>query len=159
MSWLVWYGICGLFAVLQIIIGLYWFYIIIRDNYNSRQRINIKIIPKIKMKMTKSASASVTPNATPNVRTKVSETGTDTPTSVYTKNIKKQSKKNSASLPYKSKLYTTISILGYTLYCIWVITYFGYMYFADDVYSMYVFIIMCILADYINVQNYIELAI
>ena len=169
MSRLVIYGICGIFGVLQIIVGIYWLYVIIRDHYKSHKKTDPKILSKMDMKSMKSMSASI-PSKTapimpdsPSISPKPAAmtlkafnlTSESQSTTVQTK--RQKSVKNTASLPFQSKLYTTISILGYTLYCIWVIGYFIYTYLADNADVMCVSV--CILTHilqyiikYINIE-------
>ena len=118
---LVIYCVSGSFGILQIFVGIYWFYVIIRDHYRSMKPNDMRVIKKTEMKAIKSISTSANEPTTTNVTDSSSVPSSET----SPKNDIESNKKNSSTLPFNAKLYTSISILGYTLFCSWIILYFA----------------------------------
>ena len=148
MADLILYGTCGFFGFLQIFVGIYWFYIMLRDHYKPTKREQMEMMQRTELKSVKSVSGSV-PSSVMNIP----DSPTDgrnttpepppTPTSIVATTQNTGTISNTATLPYKLKLYTNISILGFTLYVLWVILYYAYTFFANEyVIHIYPLIIM-----------------
>ena len=121
-------GTCALFGILQIIVGIYWFYVIIRDHNSSNKSSDMDTIKtKTEMETMKSISTSANETTTTNVTDSPNMTSNETSKQNIESNVK-----NTSTLPFSAKLYTTIAILGYTLYSVWVILYFGIIFILSN---------------------------
>ena len=135
--------ICGLFGMFQIILGILWIYII--SCHNNVMHCGICGHQRLRLESmtTKSNSSIKTKSSDPQIIVDISEAQTDiTPNTANhqrTKNLNNTRAKGVFSLPYKSKLYTTVSILSNALFCCWIIGYYAYDFFANAAY-----VVICI---------------